>query len=167
MIGKKIKERRLELGLSQEELAKRLGVSKSAIGNYETNVSSPKETILFKLFDVLKCDANFLYEDYLLETENFEITSHEKKIIKKYRIIDEYGKKAINDLLNTEYERCTEGEKSKESKPAIEVEPTNTKPSKTYTGHAVAFGGASKHVEVTQEKYNDISDLPKMLAKKD
>lgn len=166
MIGKKIKERRLELGLSQEELAKKLGVSKSAIGNYETNVSSPKETILFKLFDVLKCDANFLYEDYLSETENFEITSHEKKIIKKYRIIDEYGKKAINDLLNTEYERCTEAEKLNETKPTIEVESTNTKPSKTYTAHAVAFGGANKHVEMTQDEYNELAEFLKSYEKK-
>lgn len=107
MIGKKIKERREELGLSQEQLAKMLGVSKSAVGNYEVNISSPKETVLFKLFDVLKCDANYLYEDYIVYDEDFIVTNSEKSQIKKYRQLDEYGKKAVSDLLNTEYERCT------------------------------------------------------------
>lgn len=35
-IGKRIKERRVELGLSQAELGKRLGISKGAISSVET-----------------------------------------------------------------------------------------------------------------------------------
>lgn len=59
-IGSRIKQRREELGLTQPELAKLVGISKGSIGNYESNVSSPNEKILFKLFEILKCDANFL-----------------------------------------------------------------------------------------------------------
>ncbi len=106
MIGKKIKERREELGLSQEQLAGLLGVGKSAVSNYETNVSSPKETILLKLFDVLQCDANYLYEDYLNCTEEFAVSSSEKKHIKKYRTLDEYGKEAVDNILDIEAKRC-------------------------------------------------------------
>lgn len=106
MIGKKIKERREELGLSQEQLASLLGIGKSAVSNYETNVSSPKETILLKLFDVLQCDANYLYEDFLNEAEEFTISSTEKRHIKKYRTLDEYGKEAVDSTLDIEYRRC-------------------------------------------------------------
>ena len=35
-------------------LAEKLGVSRSAIGNYETGVSTPKEDVLLRLFDALR-----------------------------------------------------------------------------------------------------------------
>lgn len=106
-IGSRIKQRREELGYTQPQLAKLVGVSKGTIGNYESNISSPNETILFKLFEILKCDANFLYQDNI-ELDKFEtFTPYETQHIKKYRTLDEYGKKAVDDLLDTEYERCT------------------------------------------------------------
>ena len=51
--GEQLKCRRKELGLSRSELAKQLGVSQSAVGNYETGVSAPKEEILLRIFDAL------------------------------------------------------------------------------------------------------------------
>lgn len=105
MIGKKIKERREELGLSQGDLAVKLGVGKTAISNYEQNVSSPKETVLLKLFEALKCDANYLYEDYLQESPYFDIKESEKRILKKYRMLDAHGKKIMDMVLDEEYTR--------------------------------------------------------------
>lgn len=64
-IGSRIKEARMAMGIGQEELAKRIKVSKGAIGNYETDVSRPKEPILIALMDVLGIDANYLYQDYI------------------------------------------------------------------------------------------------------
>ena len=51
--GKQMRLRREALGLSRAELAEELGVSPSAISNYENGLSSPKEDILLKLFDAL------------------------------------------------------------------------------------------------------------------
>lgn len=62
-IGSRIKERREELGITQIQLAELLGVTKGAIGNYETDANSPKASILYKVFDVLKCDANYIFQD--------------------------------------------------------------------------------------------------------
>ena len=56
-----LQKRRKELGLSRTELAARLGVSPSAVGNYETGVSAPKEEVLLRLFDALEVDPNYLY----------------------------------------------------------------------------------------------------------
>lgn len=121
MIGKKIKQRREELGLSQEQLAKMIGVSKSAVSNYEVNISSPKETVLFKLFDALKCDANYLYEDYIVYDEDFIVTNSEKSQIKKYRQLDAHGKKMVDFTLNEEYERCVSIPENEYDKPEIDV----------------------------------------------
>lgn len=106
-IGTRIKQRREELGYTQPQLAELVGVSKGAIGNYESNISSPNENILFKLFDVLQCDANFLYQDNIkTETSNF-FTEEEKQHIKKYRLLDQHGQKAVNSVLDVELERCS------------------------------------------------------------
>ena len=59
--GDQLKKRREELGLSRSELADRLGVSRSAVGNYETGVSAPKEEVLLRLFDALHVEPNYLY----------------------------------------------------------------------------------------------------------
>lgn len=105
MIGDKIKERRNELNLKQSELSFMTGIKTTTISNYENNVSTPNEQNLYKLMDALKCDANFLFE--WEETEQLQPTYAERQQIKKYRSLDEYGKKAVDGLLNTEYDRCT------------------------------------------------------------
>ena len=61
--GEQLRRRREELGISRAELAEALGVSRSAIGNYETGVSAPKEEVLLRLFDALRVDPNYLYRD--------------------------------------------------------------------------------------------------------
>ena len=63
--GKRIREARKNCGLSRKELAELLGVTVSSIGNYETDVSFPKVSVLFALFGALQVDANFLFQDYL------------------------------------------------------------------------------------------------------
>ena len=106
-IGSRIKQRREELGYTQPQLATLIGVSKGTVGNYESGISSPNENILFRLFDILKCDANFLYQDDITIVETDSLLTSEREHIKKYRSLDEYGKKAVDDLLNTEHDRCT------------------------------------------------------------
>lgn len=49
-VGSRIKELREEKGLTRTELAKLLNVTVSAISNYENEISSPKEPVLFKIF---------------------------------------------------------------------------------------------------------------------
>jgi transcriptional regulator with XRE-family HTH domain len=68
-IGKRLKEARIMRKMTQEDLAAAAGVTKGAIGNYETEVSSPKEAILIKLMEVLQIDANYLYQDYITQED--------------------------------------------------------------------------------------------------
>ena len=106
MIGKYICKRREELGMSQEQLAKLLGVGKSAICNYEKDVSSPKESVMIKLFEALQCDANYFYTDYIVDiesekAENMLLSQKEISVIKAYRSQPEM-QLAVNKLLGIE-----------------------------------------------------------------
>ena len=60
-IGKRIKEVRIELGLSQEELAKRLGLkSKSTICKIETGDDNLSMRSIQKYAKALGCDSSCL-----------------------------------------------------------------------------------------------------------
>ena len=121
-IGDRIKQRRKELNLTQPQLAEIVGVSKGTIGNYESNLCSPNEKVLFKLFSALNCDANFLYQDNIKEkgSENGKrITAKETEIINKYRRLDDHGAKVVDFVLEEEYNRSIEEES--ESMPVIKI----------------------------------------------
>lgn len=106
-IGSRIKERRLELKLTQEKLADMIGVTKGAIANYENEVSTPKIELMFKLFSALDCDANYLHQDEMKDSAFYDTATPEEfeKVIKKYRALDGYGKKVVDSILELEYER--------------------------------------------------------------
>ncbi len=106
--GSRLRERREALGLKQSELGKMLGITGAAIGNYENGISSPKADILYQVFDVLKCDANYLFQDEIKELETDDFTVPEIKMVKKYRTLDEYGKETVDSVLNIEARRCKE-----------------------------------------------------------
>lgn len=103
--GTRLKARREQLGITQPQLAEMLGVSKGAIGNYETDANSPKATILFKVFDVLKCDANYLFQDEMGNSYPMKVSYDEYESIKKYRNLDDHGKELVNFTLDKETER--------------------------------------------------------------
>lgn len=99
--GERLKQARLEKNLLQSELAELLGVSKSAIANYETEVSSPKEEILLKIFDVLNVTPNFLFQDsFTVDKENEFYTLREKNVINMYRKLNDSGKEKTEDYIN-------------------------------------------------------------------
>lgn len=110
--GSRLKDKRKELGITQPELAKLLGVSQSAIGSWETDTNSPRATLLYDLFDILHCDANYLFQDETRELYKNEATPEEfENIIKKYRDLDDHGREMVDFTLEKEYERSTTLEK--------------------------------------------------------
>lgn len=110
-LGSRMKERRESLGMTQVQLADLLGVTKGAIGNYETGANSPKASIMYKVFEILKCDANYLYQDEMKELETDDFTVSEIKMVKKYRILDGRGKKVVDIVLDEEYKYTIEARK--------------------------------------------------------
>jgi transcriptional regulator with XRE-family HTH domain len=60
VIGEKIRQLRVENGMTQKELAKKVGVSASAIGMYEQGRRIPDSTVLTRLARILKCSTDEL-----------------------------------------------------------------------------------------------------------
>lgn len=105
-IGKRIKEARECLGMTQNELADLVGVTGSAITNYEKETSHPKESVMYKLFDALQVDANYLFQDVVnIPKKVNDVTFTEFEHIKKYRALDAHGKEMVDFTLEKEWER--------------------------------------------------------------
>lgn len=112
--GTRLKERRESLGITQPQLAGMLNVSKGAIGNWETDVNSPRATILYDLFEILHCDANYLFQDETRELYKNEASPEEfENIVKKYRSLDDSGRERIDFELKKECERIQQIEELK------------------------------------------------------
>lgn len=96
--GTQMRSRREELGLSRVALADALGVSASAISNYENGLSSPKEDILLRLFDALKTDPNYLYRDSF-HCDSFVCSREEQTLIEQYRTLSPIGRQALHSVI--------------------------------------------------------------------
>ncbi len=116
-IGKRIKEARLNKSLTQEELAKMVGVTKGAIANYENNTSHPKETVMYALINALGVDANFLFQDFV-ETKQAPFLSDEAmKLASDYENqMDDRGRETVRAVADFEIAR----KKAKEQLEAAE-----------------------------------------------
>ena len=64
MIGRKLKIRRMELGMTQEELAQKLGYkSKSTINKIELDRHDVSQSKIIKIAEVLKCSPLYFIDD--------------------------------------------------------------------------------------------------------
>ncbi len=99
-IGRRIKEARIEKGLSQEQLGNLIGVTGSAITNYEKEVSHPKENVMYALIDALEVDANFLFQD-CVHTIKKTPSESEEALVRLFRKLNEEGQEQLLDYADT------------------------------------------------------------------
>ena len=104
MIGAKIKERRLELGLTQKQLGDAIGAKTNTISNYENNIAVPDEDTIVAIAKVLQCDINYLFSDFLSSETEYSIS--EQAMIEKYRKLDAHGRRMVDYVVNEEFVRC-------------------------------------------------------------
>lgn len=96
--GERMQIRREELGLSRAELAALLGVSPSAISNYEKNISFPKEEIILRLFDCLQTDPNTLFQDSF-RAGGQVLTHSERQLLEHYRGLSPKGRETVRSVV--------------------------------------------------------------------
>ncbi len=119
-IGKRIRDKRAELKISSTELAEKIHVSKQTISGYELERTFPNPEKLSRILQVLQCDANYLYQDFIdtqvLKKEQNGLTDQEFELIRKYRLLNDHGKFVVGSIANIEYDRMLDGlEKQKKS----------------------------------------------------
>lgn len=64
-VGKRIKEYRLKIGLTQEQLAEKLNISTNHLSAVERGVYSVKLDLLVRMANIFGCSADELLEDVL------------------------------------------------------------------------------------------------------
>ena len=117
----KLKALREEQGLSMMEIAKQLNMPYTTYVNYEKGAREPNSEMLIKFSKFFNVTIDYLIGnseqknkifdgncDERLKTnidDEAKFTSEEKTHIKKYRTLDEHGKKAVDCILNVEFER--------------------------------------------------------------
>lgn len=92
-------------GMTQKELAQKLGVTPSRISNWEQGANCPTIDILFKVCEVLGVSINDIYGVY--PEAKIRMSYDEIEHIKKYRILDHHGKEMVDFTLEKEWERST------------------------------------------------------------
>lgn len=89
--------------MSIDELVTKSGIPKGTLSKITAGISTnPTLSTVEAICLALECSLN----EAVGYVERNQITSQEKLYIKKYRTLDEYGKKVINSILDIEYERC-------------------------------------------------------------
>jgi len=96
--GKRMQECREALNLSQAALAKLLGISQSTVGNYEADISFPKEDVLLRLFDCLGTDPNTLFQDSF-HTGWQALTHSERQLLEQYRGLSPKGRETVRSVV--------------------------------------------------------------------
>ncbi len=138
-IGYRIKEARERLGLTQTELGNIVGVTGSAITNYEKETSHPKEQIIYKLMEALNVDANYLFQDAVkLPQRKNDVSLAEYNMIKSYRALDQHGKETVSYILNRETERVQQIEQTTAT--VVEVADSNSQGRILQYFHSVSAG---------------------------
>ena len=98
-LGQRIQERREELGITRAELARRLGVTPTAVANYEGGKNALREDLLLKLFQVLDVDPNYLYQDALMG-QAFVCSVEEQTLVRKYRKLATPGRQTLHAVAD-------------------------------------------------------------------
>lgn len=101
-----INKRRKELNMSIDDLVAKSGIPKGTLSKITAGINTnPTLSTVETLCKALKCSINDAV-GFVSESDSFTID--EQKMIKKYRALDEHGKKIVDFVLNEEYDRSTE-----------------------------------------------------------
>ena len=106
-IADRIKKRRLELGLSQDELAKKVGYKdRSSISYIEDGKKELKQSMIIKMAEVLRTTPSYLMDGYDVEAIYNQIQAMDEfdRMILINRLIKENNhRKAMLDVLTEEH----------------------------------------------------------------
>ncbi len=111
-INEMIKKRRLDLGLTLEEVAEHVGVGKGTVQKWETgSIKNMRRDKMALLAEVLKIPPTFLLfgeqdipEASIAPLCPMNCTDHEKDLIRKYRCLPPPVQNAVDTMIDGQYE---------------------------------------------------------------
>lgn len=117
MLAQRLKELRFEHKITQQEMASKLGISRSTLAGYESENKQPSYDILLKISNVFNISTDYLLgsSNNTLSDSNIESSSviisdedllsspEEKRLLKAYRALGDDSKIiALSKLLEME-----------------------------------------------------------------
>lgn len=120
MFSKRLKQLRKEKGLTQVTLAETLGVSKGTIAMWETGKRMPGFDMLTRLSELFDKRVDYiigtsedhrsatLTEEEVAQLGEWAVEEDYEDMLRKYALLDEYGKSAVDSVLRTEFNRAQE-----------------------------------------------------------
>ncbi|MGI5958978.1 MAG: helix-turn-helix domain-containing protein [Massiliimalia sp.] len=154
--GERLKQLREEKGFNRNEFADYIGMPSTTLRNYETDVREPGHVFLRQMAHIFNVSIDYLLgtTDNRTPYEKQETYSlDEEKIIKKYRVLDEHGKKMVDFVLNAEYSRCEAEAEKIILTPKVQPAPTK----ETTVLHVAARNGKTNKLEL--DKNLDFSKI--------
>lgn len=100
-IGEKLKAKRISCGMTQQEVAEKIGRKQPIVGHWETGYSQPDANTLFMLCDIYGTTVDDVFG--FTPKENF--TKSEYDHIQKYRALDPHGQETVSYILDRESDR--------------------------------------------------------------
>jgi transcriptional regulator with XRE-family HTH domain len=100
-VGDRLREERVRIGLSQEELAAVGGLRKQAQLNYESGSRSPDANYLLALAEAGVDIVYVLKGERVVTDRNAVVLNEdEREILRKYRLLNEAGKGSVEAAMN-------------------------------------------------------------------
>ena len=103
-IGKRIKQRREELGLTQEEFAEKLGLTTNYISTVERGASFPRCEKLILILNGLETSADEIFGDVVNYSNNYRTS----KLSEKIKNLPPDEQKRILDMVEFMIKQATE-----------------------------------------------------------
>ena len=153
-----------ERNINKKNLSEDTGIPYTTIDSfYKKSYDNIKLSNLKKLSDYFGVTLDYLVrEDEDIDSQ----TPQEITLIKKYRSLDAHGKKNIDTLLDSEYERCREEREAYERDPRSDREILDEILNSTTT-YIAAFGGDKELRTETMEEVIETLEILDDIVKKE
>ncbi len=120
MFSERLKQLRKEKGLTQVTLAETLGVSKGTVAMWETGKRMPAFDMLARLSELFDKRVDYIIgtsedhrsaartEEEIAQLGEWAVEEDYEDMLRKYALLDDYGKAAVDSVLRTEFNRAQE-----------------------------------------------------------
>ena len=108
-IGERIKERRLELHLTQTDIYEQCGIASGVLSRIENGKNVPSVIAFHKLSEVLECDMKWLATGKSTNMKNAAFYKNEEKLLNGFRALPEEDQEELMEILEMKLRKLKKG----------------------------------------------------------